>query len=605
MNGEPGGDNSELRAIASHRARRNGLADGLILLLAVVLLLASMPRGGGARAPFRYWTTHALIKVRPHDAAPRDASQSVALRAARNEFEPFQVVLQTNGGVVEDVDVAAGDLAGPGGATIAGRHITVYLERYINLAKPSSVEGAAGEWPDALIPRVDRYFGEKRNAFPFRLEPGRNQPVWVDVYVPERTPLGLYTGQMKLLVKGVVEAAIPIKLQVWDFSLPSTSSLPNSFGFNGAMALKEHLGRYTNDSDLLRITQVYAKAALLHRISIHGGSMAPPRMGESQRIDWSNYEKEMGPFIEGKVLGADDPLPGARLTAMEARLPSELPDDARVAYLAQWVEHHHRKGWQPRLFYYLWDEPNEQLFNKVAQLGRVSHRVPGIRNLVTVALTPRLQSVTDIWVPLINCFENKPGFPPYCPETVPREAYDGEQRAGKNVWWYQSCASHGCNTTGGEYFRGWPSYMIDVGAISNRIAQWLAWKYKIEGELYFNMDEAYLRKPNPWEDVALFGGNGDGTLLYPGKPAVVGGSSDIPIESIRLKLIREGLEDYEYLALCARRGLSEFAQHTADALAPRLYRWDTHPEALYAARAKLGERLSRQDPAAQDSPPGR
>jgi hypothetical protein len=36
---------------------------------------------------------------------------------------------------------------------------------------------------------------------------------------------------------------------------------------------------------------------------------------------------------------------------------------------------------------------------------------------------------------------------------------------------------------GGDYFHGWPSYMIDVDAVANRIMQWLTWKYDVKGEL--------------------------------------------------------------------------------------------------------------------------
>jgi hypothetical protein len=65
---------------------------------------------------------------------------------------------------------------------------------------------------------------------------------------------------------------------------------------------------------------------------------------------------------------------------------------------------------------------------------------------------------------------------------------------------------------------------------------------------------------NAWRNDGIydFTGQGDGTLLYPGTPTTVvngssyaiGGVSHIPIASLRLKMIREGLEDYEYLTLC-------------------------------------------------------
>jgi hypothetical protein len=73
-------------------------------------------------------------------------------------------------------------------------------------------------------------------------------------------------------------------------------------------------------------------------------------------------------------------------------------------------------------------------------------------------------------------FAFKPGNLNNCDQQV-------EQPKLPNLWWYQSCASHGCNMVGGDYFHGWPSYMIDVDAVANRIMQWLTWKYDVKGEL--------------------------------------------------------------------------------------------------------------------------
>ncbi len=176
--------------------------------------------------------------------------------------------------------------------------------------------------------------------------------------------------------------------------------------------------------------------------------------------------------------------------------------------------------------------------------------------------------------------------------TVARTGYDSEIAKGKKLWWYQACSSHGCNIVGGEYFRGWPSYMIDHDAIRNRIMEWLSWKYGIEGELYFNTDEAYGKK-DPWKDINLFGGNGDGTLFYPGTPDVIGGKSHIPIESIRLKLIREGLEDYEYLVMLSKLAGSKSAGELVNGLIRNTYDFDHDPQKLYAVRTSIGRELNR------------
>ena len=107
------------------------------------------------------------------------------------------------------------------------------------------------------------------------------------------------------------------------------------------------------------------------------------------------------------------------------------------------------------------------------------------------------------------------------------------------------------------------------------------------------MDEAYGRGNDPWDSVFLVGGNGDGTLFYPGRPDHIGGHTDIPIESIRLKLIREGMEDYEYLSLLAKLGGVKWADEYADRIVKKPYLWESQPETFLKVRQELGEALDR------------
>src|SRR5262249_35241184 len=134
-------------------------------------------------------------KVHPYDVEPKQLNRTVNISAARNEFEPFQVVLKAQSADINDVDVEITDLRGPADALVTKNNIAVYLERYLDLKVPSSIDGGSGEWPDPLIPRVDQYAHEKRNAFPLKLIRGRNQPLWLEVYVPPSTRPGLYAGQ--------------------------------------------------------------------------------------------------------------------------------------------------------------------------------------------------------------------------------------------------------------------------------------------------------------------------------------------------------------------------------------------------------------------------
>ncbi|TAK02468.1 MAG: PKD domain-containing protein, partial [Candidatus Manganitrophaceae bacterium] len=181
----------------------------------------------------------------------------------------------------------------------------------------------------------------------------------------------------------------------------------------------------------------------------------------------------------------------------------------------------------------------------------------------------------------------------------------GNQRGkyGPEVWWYQACGSHGCGIVGGGandsqgYHLDWPSYMIDLPAMFNRIMQWQSFKYNIQGELYYDMVYAF-GEADAWRSQYYFGGNGDGTLYYPGKPSKIGGTKHIPIESIRLKLLREGMEDYEYMNLLKTLGEESFAQEQVARLVTNTYTWDREPLDLYDAREKMAEEITRNHPGA-------
>src|SRR5262249_53681087 len=146
--------------------------------------------------------------------------------------------------------------------------------------------------------------------------------IWIDVYVPTDTRGGIYKGEVTITRSGKSFLTVPLRLKVWNFKLPSTSSLATSFGFNGVSVLKQHAGQYTSDDDIRSLTFLYSKAALLDRISLHGGSFIPPPFtisGNAATIDWNLYDKEVGPFLDGTVLGDKDPLPGARVTSIDLR----------------------------------------------------------------------------------------------------------------------------------------------------------------------------------------------------------------------------------------------------------------------------------------------
>ena len=181
----------------------------------------------------------------------------------------------------------------------------------------------------------------------------------------------------------------------------------------------------------------------------------------------------------------------------------------------------------------------------------------------------------------------KPRFPGEAacrnvPNGSQRKHYDFATRSGKgHLWWYLACFSDGGCCAGPQRsctaaekmhglpcshpcLEGWPSFMIDHTAVRNRMMQWATFRYDMHGELLWESAAGFSNcnasgptcrgnGTDGWDQQLLAGGNGEGTLFYPGRPDVIGGEGHIPVSSLRLTMIREGSEDYEYLKLAAAK----------------------------------------------------
>src|SRR5688500_2148517 len=120
--------------------------------------------------------------------------------------------------------------------------------------------------------------------------------------------------------------------------------------------------------------------------------------------------------------------------------------------------------------------------------------------------------------------------------------------------------SHGCaygtNAPENQPGAGWPSYIVDRSAAKSRVMEWVTFLGGGTGELYY---QTVGMLDTAWKDQFRFNGNGDGTLFYPGTPAIIGGTVDVPVASLRLKYIRQGVQDYEWLKMVSDAGDPEFA----------------------------------------------
>jgi len=162
---------------------------------------------------------------------------------------------------------------------------------------------------------------------------------------------------------------------------------------------------------------------------------------------------------------------------------------------------------------------------------------------------------------------------PECPLRLRQLAHGDEQAPVV----YQSCTEHeSCaNGSPGPAESTLPSYMVDASPVRTASSSGSPTSTAWRASSTYGTDYCWTatdcgdagsgQTTDPWKSVYAFGGNGDGTLQYPGTPTKIGGTTPIAVPSIRLKLIRDGMEDFEYLHALDAVGDGAFATSTARA----------------------------------------
>jgi hypothetical protein len=225
------------------------------------------------------------------------------------------------------------------------------------------------------------------------------------------------------------------------------------------------------------------------------------------------------------------------------------------SYCAQMQGHLRAKGWLDEAFVYWFDEPAPKDYAFVTNgFAKLKAACPDINRMLTEQVEPALVGGPNIWCPVSNHYEH--------------ESAERRRRHGEKFWWYV------CTGPKAPYC----TLFIDHPATELRVWLWQTWQRKIAGILvwqsnYWTSSAAYPdsdNPQNPYEDPMGWRsgystpkgekrpwGNGDGRFIYPpvaaadahpDRPVLEG-----PVDSIRWEMLRDGIEDYEYLAILRRR----------------------------------------------------
>jgi hypothetical protein len=187
----------------------------------------------------------------------------------------------------------------------------------------------------------------------------------------------------------------------------------------------------------------------------------------------------------------------------------------------QICEHLANQGWLDKAVVSILDEPDITDAPTVTAIQNIAALYKDVNSTLTIQITKippieGMDNLIDIWVAASQHIVDD------------NLTYIQQQRqAGDEVHVYHNFVP-----------------IIDFPFMRVRSLPWAIWKYSLDGSLSWYQVANY-RQANPW--VNPIGGvrdiYGNGILLYPARNENENG----PFNSIRWEMLREGLEDYEYL----------------------------------------------------------
>ncbi len=571
----------------------------IALSLMTLSLLNTEEPGAGVPAPFLLGTASPMDKVFREAADFKGPLNGpVRIAAAGRERESFQVVCVPLAAPLKGVQVEVSDLARvDGGEAFPAARVTWHPVGYVQ-TKPSNsaIRRTGWGWPDVLMP-----------AKPFDVEPGFVQPVWFTVDVPDGTAPGLYKGTITFTPEGVAKRTMDVELTVRAFSLPLRGKLKTAFCINPGIweawyrpdEVRQRLGQpekyshgplYTSYEceDVLpheKWLEVY-DFLLAHRISptvIYSG-MKNGRTRTVPTRDDMQYCYDRG--MNATCLASCDVLFGEPEKADRQMAEFE-------AWFRDWEGFVKEKDWKDFTWYVHGFDESEMRPDPAANVdpsirrlyGMIGEKFPWLKRETANPYTAKNVGYFDIWTPLTQQLSG---------DLTP---YRERQAAGDQLWAYVCCGPG----------KPYANFFIDFPGVDPRILGWQYWHYNVTGFLYYlinlyepqeNWNQNGPKWPErPWDPLS-FNTNSDGILMYPGPDMT-------PLASTRLENIRDGIEDYEALAMLKDLAAQVEQKGGADGLPARAREavavrpevaasWTEYtqdPARIELARAEVDERI--------------
>ena len=511
-------------------------------------------------ASFQFWTTPPSQRVFKDDDVPADTGSHVPVYAAKNEFEPFQIVVKP---------ASSGSITVNAGSFGTGIEVLIYQVKYVDIVQATDTLGRTGDYPDPLWPL--------ENGASVYVVAGENTAFWFDVHVPETAASKDYSANVT--IAGV---AIPVTLHVFNFAIPDDLHAKSQMNFSHNTFLTYYSASCCGSAYWMyvdKIKQYFIDHRLTTKSVLWSGGLTSSgancyidydcagTLSDSDGIwgfeepaeryldatglmqgkfsqpfnDGTGFPSFMAATFKNNDSSADQrPSEFCEITRTEddwyvADNPQSAYNDKWFQYVAAIESYLDSLEYLDKAYYYFANEPQDQAdYDAVAWYSRHLKGVaPDLKLMVSEEPKPEIynhsdyveEHQVDIWLPVLNNYD-------------PEVSHDRKKNHEEDTWIY---FLHG---TRPPYFN---PITLDHPGVESKFTGWFLWKYRISGIAYYSLNNW---SKNPWTDPMTSNHNGDLFMLYPpsesNTPIAYGSNNHRFVPSIRFELMRDSLEDYEY-----------------------------------------------------------
>ncbi|MSP61251.1 MAG: DUF4091 domain-containing protein [Myxococcales bacterium] len=523
-------------------------------------------------ATFTLWSQHPGIKIQP-GTVPVAGSPAIAVEGPRDSWESHQIVIRPAGALAVS-GIESTDLSDGSGHKIPASAVTFLRQVFVDFAGVTALPGNSpapaksptkeSKVPDALVPLVDPYTGQSTGAF--TVAAGTNQPIWVDIHIPQGAAPGVYTATIRVSAQNSSPVSLPLSVTVWNLKLPDSRSVTTYFQMQSTGIIQFHKGTAACsgncwldwNAQARKVVKRYEELAHSHRIDVGPSFIPSVANGCNVPTGWDAWDAAMKPYMDGTYFADGVPItqfstpfsPGVDW-GLEACTAAQY-----TALAKAWATHLKAKGWFPRAYVFAADEPAPALYPKIAQYSQLMQAGdPAWKGQIfdttfpTAETAATLDPALGIYVACLKCYDkwyliNETAYG--------RKEWPAQFAKGTKLWFYES------NAQGAPY----PTFASNtLDGVEPRMMMWGSFYEGATGFLFWQILGWDMK--DPWGPTTAFGKTGDGMLVYPGhhdgQSAPKGSPADVaidgPVPSYRLKMLRSGLQDWALFRLAEQKGL--------------------------------------------------